>query len=153
MHSHAERGNENKPRRMLNITPIVTMLCCLGGIWYNASSLKAAWSHKFDDVQFEQETPYFYHAFYIMSFACVLFYIVLIALSIEILRGVELASTLLCIVLSLEVVYFFVSAAMWTHPNYGSSIAAAFGVANGGLLFQFATLLPLWAPIVLWTAN
>jgi len=50
-----------------------------------------------------------------------------------------------------EVMYFFFIAMLWIHPEFGLSIGAATGVANGGLMFQFLIGFPLWAPLaVIW---
>jgi hypothetical protein len=56
-------------------------------------------------------------------------------------------------VLLFEVIYFLSVSLLWTRLTSGMSVAAATGVANGGLMVQFVILFPLWGPLVLWWAK
>jgi len=131
-------------------TAIITILCCLFGLFYNFSSLMSAFSEEFENGE---NQPYFYTAFYSMSIICILFYICLIGFSVDFIRGHFRTIIPFTAVLIAEVVYFFSIGTLWLHPEFGMSIAAATGVANGGLMAQFIILLPLWAPIVLWVSK
>ncbi len=131
-------------------TAIITILCCLFGLFYNSSSLISAFSGVFGN---KEDQPYFYAAFYSMSVICILFYICLIGFSIDLIRGHFRTIIPFTGVLIVEVIYFFSIGTLWLHPKFGMSIAAATGVANGGLMAQFTILLPLWAPIVLWVSK
>lgn len=52
-----------------------------------------------------------------------------------------------------EIVYFFSLGMLWLAPSMGMSVAAATGVANGGLMAQFLILFPLWAPLLAFWAR
>ena len=82
-----------------------------------------------------------------------MFYICLIGFSIDFIRGNFRTIIPFTGVLVIEVVYFFLIGLLWLHPTIGRSIAGASGVAIGGLMAQFITLLPVWAPILLWAAK
>ena len=82
----------------------------------------------------------------IMSTICIVCYILLMVTGVQFVRGKTGLARLFTGVLIFEVVYFFSVAMMWLMPKIGMSVAAASGVANGGLAFQIITLFPLWAP-------
>ena len=137
-------------RIMVLTTAIITVLCCLFGLFYNSSSLISASSGAFENVD---DQPYFYQAFYSMSVICIVFYLCLLGFSIDFIRGNFRTVIPFTGVLIIEVVYFFSIGSLWMDPKIGMSVAGATGVANGGLMAQFIILLPLWAPIVLWVAK
>lgn len=137
-------------RVALAIVGVVAILCGLFGLFYNYSSFSALivqGKHEFDP-----EIPYFNAVFFTMSAICVLCYIVLIVCGVQLARK-RLAWVWVFIgVQMFEVIYFFSIALLWlvgiAAPRFGSSVAAATGVANGGLMAQFLILLPLWGTIV-----
>ena len=131
-------------------TMSVTVVACLIGLYYNFSTLTIDMSNSSDDFE---TPPYFYQAFYSMSAICILFYLSLLVMSADFIRGNYRMLLPFTGVMVAEVIYFFLVGALWFHPQFGRSIAAATGVANGGLMIQFATLLPLWAPLALWAAK
>jgi hypothetical protein len=91
----------------------------------------------------------FYRAFWAMSAVCVICYIVLLICSVNlVLLRLGWSRPFIAVVL-FEVVYFTGVAALSLHPVIGRSVAAATGVANGGLTVQLMILFPFWAPLIL----
>ncbi|MHC4570730.1 MAG: hypothetical protein ACYS0C_01460 [Planctomycetota bacterium] len=134
---------------MIAVGVISTVLAVLG-LWYNSSSLFTDFS---EFVQ-EQDIPYFYPAFYTMSAVCIACYSILLICGVQFLRLRTRLLSLFVVVLIFEVIYFFSIGAMWLVPKIGMSVAAATGVANGGLTFQAFVLFPLWAPFLTrWAAR
>ena len=88
-----------------------------------------------------------------MSGICVCCYVILLVCGIELVRSRLRWSRLATFVLLFEVGYFFAVGTLWLQPTFGKSIAAATGVANGGLMAQFVVLFPLWGPLLLWWVN
>jgi hypothetical protein len=131
----------------------VVVLTAVLGLLYNFGSLSIALSGGFVPLMQEIKAPYFLAAFYTMSSLCITVYLAGIVCGIDLLRSRLRWSKLLTAVLLLEVAYFFAVGFLWTDPTIGMSVGAATGVANGGLMFQFLILMPLWAPLVLWWAR
>jgi len=129
---------------------VVTIVLGLLGLWYNSASLFA----NFADVVQEHDIPYFYPAFYVMSAICIICYILLLYCGIQFIRLRTDIMRLFVGVLIFEVIYFFSIGVMWLIPKIGMIVAAATGVANGGLMFQAFILFPLWAPFLAgWAAR
>jgi hypothetical protein len=118
------------------------------GLLYNSSSLFAAFSGAFDEAPEIADLPQFYTAFYVMSAICIGCYLAMIAASVGLCLGSATCARLIAVILLFEALYFFVIGSMWTLPSTGTAIAAATGVANGGLMFQFLLLMPIWIPVV-----
>jgi len=123
------------------------------GLFYNASSLFAAYAGAFDRMPGKVNLPYFEFAFFVMSSICVSCYLVMIVCAIDLLRLRLRTGQLLAFVLVFEVGYFFAVGSMWREPTVGSSIAAATGIANGGLMAQFLILFPVWGPTAMWASG
>jgi hypothetical protein len=138
---------------LLAATCIITIASCLAGLAYNVVTLRVAFSGDFEDVAELKKAPYFYQAFYAMSAICVTFYLSLIVSSVGLMAGNARSLLPFTVAMTLEVVYIVSVRALWKHPTKGYSVASATGVANGGLMFQFIILLPVWAPVVLWAAR
>jgi len=120
------------------------------GLSYNATTLFG----DFSEVVEEREIPHFYPAFYAMSAICIICYALLVLCGIQFLRLRTGLLALFIALLVFEVVYFFSIVMLWGIPKLGMSVAAATGVANGGLVFQGLILFPLWAPFVArWAAK
>jgi hypothetical protein len=100
--------------------------------------------------EYDPEMPYFKPIFFIMSLVCVACYIVLLIIGIEFVRLKRRFRHIFAGLLIFEVAYFISISILWIFPvrNFSMSVASATGVANGGLMFQFITLFPLWAPIL-----
>ena len=141
---------DNKPKILLILIGIFSIILGALGLLYNAGTLFA----DFSSVTEQNDQPYFYPAFYTMSAICITCYLILILIGICLIRLNRIAAYLLPAVLIFEVIYFFSLGVLWLIPNLGPSIAAATGIANGGLMFQFLTLFPIWASILaLWSAG
>jgi hypothetical protein len=132
---------------------VVAGLAAVSGLFYNVSSLAVAFSGSFSGSVKEGGHTYFYPAFYIMSCICIACYILLLVCSVDLLCVRFRRFRLLTGVLVFEVVYLFFVSTLWLSASIGTSVAAATGVANGGLMVQFMILIPLWAPILVWWAK
>jgi|APTNR8051073442_1049403.scaffolds.fasta_scaffold01614_9 hypothetical protein len=124
----------------------IAILCAALGLYYSASSLATSFSGAFTAFESRHDTPYFYPAFYIMSAICIGCYALLIIFGVQFIRGRAFHVGWFTSLLTFEIVYFFSLAMLWLAPSIGMSVAAATGVANGGLMAQFLILFPLWAP-------
>jgi hypothetical protein len=130
---------------------IVTLVCALLGVAYNVTTLAHVLGGSGDAAAEAYELTHFRAAFYVMSAVCLACYAALVLGGWRLLRGHSNAAVLLVCVWLFEVVYFACVAAAWFLPGIGASIAGATGVANGGLMYQFALFLPVWGPLVaLW---
>jgi len=138
-----------RPKALMVVIAVVALLTALFGLYYNGISMFTAIIGGFSDLTTQHGLSHFYPAFYTMSAVCILCYALLLTCSIALLRSRLRWSRLLTGVLIFEVVYFFVVAVLLKAPTIGLSIAAAMGVANGGLMVQFIILFPLWAPFAL----
>ena len=143
----------NTPRILVIVVGVVAALAALFGLYYNGMTIVIALRGGFSDLVAQKGLTFFYLAFYVMSATCVICYFLLLVLGIELLRMRLRWSWLLIGVLLFEIVYFLSLGILWLLPSVGMSIAAATGVANGGLMAQFIILFPLWAPLVLWWAR
>lgn len=143
----------SKPRGSVLIVGLVATVASLFGLWINGTTIVTALRGGFSGLVNQQGLSYFYPAFAVMSGICILCYVLLLVLGIDLLRSRLRWSRLLTGLLIFEVVYFFSIALFWLVPSIGMSVGAATGVANGGLMFQFIILFPLWAPLILWRAR
>jgi hypothetical protein len=131
------------------VLAIITITCAVLGIAYNAGSLTHLIGRD-GERELTRLTP-FALAFWGMTGICLACYGALIFGGLQLLRGRSQALFLLAGVWLFEILYFVIVAASWLLPEVGLSIAAATGVANGGLMLQFVILLPLWGPLLaLW---
>jgi len=136
-----------RPRRLLRFVGVAGIIFAALGLWYNGTTVFAEFSPG-------PSEPYFSSAFYAMSAICVVCYGILIYVGIQFARLKTSALSLFVGLMVFEVAYFFAVGAFWTAPGLGSSIAAASGVANGGLVFQLLILFPLWGPLLArWAKN
>lgn len=139
----------SRPRILVIIVGCVTTLAAAFGLYYSARSVFFALRGGFSDPAAGKNLAYFFPAFYIMSGICMLCNVLLLVFGFDLLRVRLRWSSYFVGVLLFEVVYFFFIGTFWLVPGVGMSIAAATGVANGGLMAQFIILLPLWVPLVL----
>jgi len=130
-----------KESAILKIVGGVAIAVAIGGLWYNFSGLLTFLTNR----EHDPEIPYFLPVFVTMSAICVVCYVFLILSGVQFIRGRLGVFPLFKGVLVFEVIYFFSIGAMWLIPKIGMSIAAASGVANGGLMLQAFILFPLWA--------
>jgi len=92
------------------------------------------------------DQPYFLNAFYIMTAICISFLAIILITGIQLIRGKIYWANILLLIVTMEIIYNYAAGKLWLHPVYGPSIAAATGIANGGLYIQLATLFIIWAP-------
>lgn len=129
---------------------IVSIAVAAIGLFYNLNTLFT----DFSELRQDNDTPFFYPAFYTMSAICIGCYIILLICGVQFVRLRTGLLRLFVAVIIFEVVYFFSIGVMWLAPKIGMSVGAATGVANGGLMFQAFILFPLWAPIIAgWAAK
>jgi hypothetical protein len=83
-----------------------------------------------------------------MSVICVTCYVTLLVIGVQFVRLRPRLVPLFVGVMVFEVLYFFGIGFFWTSPALGMSVAGATGIANGGLMFQFITLFPLWGSLL-----
>jgi len=139
-----------KAKGFMIMVGIVSIAVAAIGLLYNMISLFT----DFSDLVQEQGTVHFYPAFYTMSVICIACYIALLTCGVQFVRLRTNLLKLFVGVIIFEIVYFFSIGPMWLIPKIGMSVAAASGVANGGLMFQAFILFPLWAPfLAVWAAR
>ena len=138
-------------KKTLSIIGIVAIICAAFGLFYNLRSVGYIFSDAMREL--DKDAPYFYPAYFIMSGVCVICYLLLMASGIQFLRGRLGWISAFIALLIFEVVYFFAVAFLWMLPGIGRTVAAASGVANGGLMFQFVILFPLWGGILAYRAK
>ncbi len=141
----------NRPGSVV-LVALVSIVAAVVGLCYHANVLVAAFDGRFSDAASKEQLAGFYPAFYTMSAICVTCYLLLLASGVNLMRARLRWAGLLMAVLIFEVAYALGVRALWASP-LGPPIAAATGVANGGLMVQFIILFPLWAPLVLWRAR
>jgi len=148
--SHSLVFNMKLPKAILRGVGMVSILLALLGLFYNGLSLSANFSQFHDD----RDVPFFYPAFYTMSAICILCFVLLLVLGIQFIRIKLGAVRVFVFLVVFEVLYILAIGPMWLLPSVGHSIAAATGVANGGMMFQAFILFPVWAiPASLWAAR
>lgn len=141
-------------RVILRIVGGLSVLLALGGLLYTTSTTYGfILSGAVDDVAAQHDTPYVRTAFYVMASICTAFYLALLLFGVRLLFLKTRLLWLFTTILIVEVLYFLSIGFFWPHPTYGLSIAAASGVANGGLVLQFFLLFPLWAPFAVYFAR
>lgn len=145
-------GTSRLPKTALATVAVGLVAIILGsrGLWFNFNSLSVHYS-------VDDKLPYFYQAFYFMSGICLVCYLALIGCGFQFLRGQVSAVGLFIGILAFECVYFLGLGLTWAilsyHLSVGSSVAAATGVANGGLMYQFNILFPIWGSIAAYWAK
>ena len=124
------------------------------GLAYNSATLFADYSSSSLEMNDDVNPGQFYTAFYVMSGICVAFYVTLLIVAVQLIRGNYGWARVLLVIVVLEVLYYLSVGALWTSPHYGMSVAAASGVSSGGLSFQAFTLFPIWGPwVALWASR
>lgn len=133
------------PHHALRLLGIILFVLAGLGLGYNIVSLLTPFPP-------DPSTPYFRQALYSMTAICVACYVALVFIAVQFIRlGTSWFRAFVGVIV-FEVVYFFgigtfsFSAFLWS-PELALSVGAAFGVANGGLMFQFIILFPIWGPL------
>ena len=135
------------------IVGVFSIATALFGLYHNTAMSISALRGAFDPMLQQEDLPYFYHAFFTMSGICIFCFLVLFVCGIDLARSRLRWSRLVTMILLFEVDYSIAVGVLWLEPSIGRSIAAATGVANGGMMPQFIILLPLWGPLLLWWAK
>lgn len=128
----------------LRIIGVVTVITALLGLIATVPGLIAAFTGAFDKMQI----PGFYSAYFVMVTITLVCCLTMLLCGFKLFR---LDTSFIWIFVSVslfEIVYFVSVSFMWGHEVIGRPVAAATGVANGGLMPQFFVLLPLWGPLV-----
>ena len=139
----------NIPKVVIRFIGILSIIMACLGLWYNTLSFFSV----LGSFEYDPEMPYLKPVFFVMSFVCVACYVWLLVIGIDFVRLKLRFRHIFAGLLIFEVAYFISISILWISPvrNFSMSVAAATGIANGGLMFQFITLFPLWAPIlVVW---
>lgn len=124
----------------------ISVAMALIGLWYNLSGLP----HILMNRHHDPSTPYFLPAFSVMSLVCIACFVLLLLYGITFLRTQIQHYSAFKTLMIFEVIYFLsIGMILWPMPKIGMSVAAATGVANGGLSLQLITLFPLWATLIL----
>jgi hypothetical protein len=140
-------------RLVLRIVGTIIVLCASLGLLYNGASLFIVASGALDGAQFGLPVPYLYEAFYMLSAVCVSCYLALLLCGVQFIRLSTSLFWLFAFALIVEAALYYGTGRLWLHPVYGGSVAAATGIAEGGLMFQSLIFLPIWAPILVWAAR
>ena len=143
-------STRKKAKFAMIIVGVFSITVAVMGIRYNIISF----STNFSGFMKGQNITYFYPAFYTMSCICIACYICILICGVQFLRLRTGLIKLFTGVVIFEIIYFVSIGTICLIPNIGVSVAAAMGVANGGLMFQVFTLFPLWAPFLAgWAAK
>lgn len=94
------------------------------------------------------DAPHFYPAYYTMSSISIVCCVLLAIFGIQFLRGNPNRAMGFTYLMIFEIAYWLSIILTSLVADFGMSVAAAAGVANGGVLNQFFILFPLWAPII-----
>ena len=81
---------------------IVAIALAMMGFWYNWTTLDT----DFSPIVQKAGTPYFYHAFYVLTVICLACYFALLYIGIEFCRGRTTALPLFVFLLLFELVFF-----------------------------------------------
>jgi hypothetical protein len=127
-------------RSALRIVGLVAVALSLYGFWYHATILGS-------DFSTEDNPPYFFHAWYTMTGISILLLLAALLSGIQLMRGRAKWVTAFIAVETLILLTFMAFSALWLHPRWGTSIAAATGI-SGGSLIHVLTLFVIWGPIV-----
>lgn len=103
----------------------------------------------------DADTPHFQQAYFTMVSICLAFYVLLIYFGVQFWRlRTETRFWFLGFLIA-ELAYFLVVGALWRleDERVALSIAAATGLANGGLVVQGTSLFPVWATAVVFWAH
>jgi hypothetical protein len=134
----------------LRVVALVALLAAPYGVYYTLSHLAVTYSEPPGE-----DTPYFLEAYYSMVTVCLIFYALLAFFGMQFWRLNTRLRFWFLSLLIIEVAYVFLLGFLWglEDQEIAMSIAAATGVANGGLVAQGITLFPIWAGIIVFLAH
>jgi hypothetical protein len=136
------------PKAVIAGTGVLTLLSSAYGLSLSFESLTRAIRGEFPEVA--RQLAYFYPAFYLMLGVTIVSCLVLGWCGLDQVR-LRLTRLKLFVGLTVfEMLYFgLIGGFLWNSVTVGTSVGAATGVANQGMMPQFRILLPLWAPFTL----
>jgi hypothetical protein len=140
-------------RIALRLVGTVVIVCAAMGLLYTGSGLQVVASGALEEVPDVDSYPYLYHFYFLFLAICIGCYITLIICGLRFVRLLWSPQWPFVGVMAIEWGIHFFTGMLWSHAQYGPSAAAATGIAQGGMTFQFAIFLPLWAPLVAWIAG
>lgn len=138
-------------RRILRFIGVVCIAFAIIGLLF----LSVPSLFMFSNMPEDPEKPYVLQAFTIMLLINVVCYCALFFLGVQFIRLKSRLFPFLAVVVVFEVIYFFSIGFLWLFPDreIARSVAAATGIANGGLMPQFLTLFPIWGPLLAFWAD
>jgi hypothetical protein len=139
--------------RLLRALGVAAVILAMGGFIYTGTSIFWVAAGTVDQLAVEHNATHVHASFYTMASICLLFYSVILVCGVQFFRLRGGLWWLFALVLLLEVALQFVVGRLWLHPTLGQSVAAATGIALGGLSFQFLLGFPFWAPVVAYLCN
>jgi hypothetical protein len=132
---------------MVRVVGVFCLLHVVAGAWYIGMIAPGI-----TDDPVTSDYPYFKIAYFSMTAVCILFLSALGFIGLKLTQKNDRYFKWLLTVLVSEIAYIFIIGLSWgwAGSEYVPSIAAATGVANGGLMFQGLSGFVLWAPLILW---
>ncbi len=144
--ANGDSASQHRAAVVLKIVGWASVALSAVGLWYHATCVSADYSRA-------PRPPYFFQAWYTMAGINIVLLIAGIALGIGLIRGLAKWVTPFVVLQLAVVLDAFIPGALWLHPRFGPSIAAASGI-SGGTIFQVVVLLPIWGSIAaIWAAR
>lgn len=138
---------------LLRLAGAAALAMAAVGLWYTVFSISVVASGGVDQLSVEINAPHFHAAYYSMAVPCMVFYLTLAVCGFQFFRLNDRLRWLFVAVVALEFLLDYSVGRLWSHPTYGHSVAAATGVALGGLSVQFMSGFPLWGPTLVFLAT
>ena len=134
----------------LRTVATAALVVAIYGVYYTVSYLVTLYSAPPDG-----ETPYFREAYYTMVTVCLIFYALLAFFGVQFWQLKTRLRFWFLSLLIVELIYIPLLGLLWRldDEKIAMSVAAATGVANGGLVAQVVTLFPIWAAIIVFWAH
>jgi len=137
------------PSVILKVVGILSVVGALFGLWYSFTSYQRVTSPTFT---FATDYPYFYPAFFVMIGFSTLLLLSMLWSGIQLYFQKQSVLQLFIATCVLTILFLVIVGSLWLNPIIGRSVAAATGVAGGGLSPFQIVLFPIWAPfLILWS--
>lgn len=132
---------------MIRFIGVCCFLLAIFGFWYLGNTI-----HVLNDHSFTSEYPYLKLSYAIMAGVNALFFAALCILGGTLFMQKKAYTKWLVGLIAIEIIYMSLVGASWGYlePEYSSSVAAATGIANGGMMIQAISGFVLWGPLILW---
>ncbi len=132
---------------------VLCLLFSLFGFSYNYLTFSRDLSGLAKEVGVEINEQYFINSYYIMTAVCITVFSLLAINGIQLIRQKPKWAIILLLISFIEIAYYLILSYLWQHSEYGLSVAAATGIANGGLSPQIFSLFILWGPAIAYWAR